>query len=84
MRIKNIVDIVTDRAPIGEKGRSINAIYVRARYVFNTLNNFIASADSQITDEHVEDLPSSGFTLIPQEKQVFPRSHAFYIQSFGS
>ncbi|CAF0732257.1 unnamed protein product [Adineta ricciae] len=69
LRIKNIVDIVTDRAPIGEKGRSINAIYVRARYVFNTLNNFIASADPQITDEHVEDLPSSGFTLIPQEKQ---------------
>ncbi|UJR26727.1 hypothetical protein I4U23_008042 [Adineta vaga] len=59
LRIKSIVDIIQDRAPIGEKGRSINSLYIRARYVYNTINSFISSADLQITDEHVEDSSSN-------------------------
>ena len=37
LRLKSIVDIVNERAPIGEKGRLINSLYVRARFVYNTL-----------------------------------------------
>ncbi|CAF4179279.1 unnamed protein product [Rotaria sp. Silwood2] len=59
LRIKSIVDIVNERSPIGEKGRTINSLYIRARFVYNTLNNFIASADPQITDEHVDNSSSS-------------------------
>ncbi|CAF1016050.1 unnamed protein product [Rotaria sordida] len=59
LRIKSIVDIVSERPPIGEKGRTINSLYIRARFVYNTLNNFIASADLQITDEHVDNSSSS-------------------------
>jgi hypothetical protein len=52
---------------------------MRARSVHNTLNNFIASSDPQITDEHVDDASSSSssdelasqFVLTPKEKMVF-------------
>lgn len=74
LRLKSIVDMVTDRAPIGEKGRTINSIYIRARYVYNTINNFISSADPQITDENVGDSASdesnAQFVLTTQEKLV--------------
>ena len=77
LRIKNIVDIVNDRPLIGEKGRTINSLYIRARFVYNTLNNFIASADTQITDEHVDSSSSlsgsesnSQLILTLQEKKV--------------
>jgi hypothetical protein len=72
LRMKSIVDIITERAPIGEKGRTINSLYIRARFVYNTLTNFIASADPQITDEHVDDSNASNsqLALTPQEKMV--------------
>ncbi len=72
LRMKSIVDIVTDRAPIGEKGRTINSLYIRARFVYNTLTNFIASADPQITDEHVDDTNASNsqLALTSEEKMV--------------
>lgn len=63
---------------IGEKGRTINALYIRARFVYNTLKNFIASADPEITDENVDNSSSfassesaSQLCLTPQEKLVF-------------
>ncbi|CAF3621323.1 unnamed protein product [Rotaria socialis] len=75
LRLKSIVDIISDRPLIGEKGRTVNSLYIRARFVYNTLNNFIASADPMITDEHVENSSSvssgesnSQVVLIPQEK----------------
>ncbi len=75
--MKSIVDIVNERPVIGEKGRTINSLYIRARFVYNILNNFIASADSQITDEHVDDSSSSSsgegnsqLVLTRQEKLV--------------
>jgi hypothetical protein len=76
LRIKSIVDIVNERPLIGEKGRTVNSLYIRARFVYNALNNFIASADSQITDEHVDDSSSSSesnsqLSLTSQEKLVF-------------
>ena len=76
LRIKSIVDIVNERPPIGEKGRTINSLYIRARFVYNILNSFIASADSQITDEHVDDSTASSesnsqLALTTQEKLVF-------------
>ena len=75
LRLKSIVDIVSDRAAIGEKGRTINSLYLRARFVYNTLNHYMASADSQITDEHVDNSSSSNETngqlvLTAQEKIV--------------
>jgi hypothetical protein len=72
LRIKSIVDIVNERAPIGEKGRTINSLYIRARFVYNILNNFIASADPQITDEHVDVSSESNSQLVltTQEKMV--------------
>lgn len=75
LRIKSIVDIINDRPLIGEKGRTINNTYLRARFVYNIINNFIASADFQITDEHVDDCSSSNegtsqLVLTPQEKIV--------------
>ena len=75
LRIKSIVDIVNDRPLIGEKGRTINSLYIRARFVYNILNNFIASADPQITDEHVDDASSATesnnqLVLTPKEKMV--------------
>ncbi len=74
LRIKSIVDIVNERPPIGEKGRTINSLYIRARFVYNAINNFIASADLQITDEHVDDSSSSEsnsqLVLTRQEKMV--------------
>ncbi|CAF0951164.1 unnamed protein product [Adineta steineri] len=73
LRLKSIVDIVNDRPLIGEKGRSINSLYIRARFVYNTLNNFIASADFEITDEHVDNSSSNQLSnelaLTLQEKQ---------------
>jgi hypothetical protein len=74
--LKSIVDIINDRALIGEKGRTINSLYIRARFVYNTLNNFIASSDPQITDEHVDSSSSSDesvsqLVLTPKEKMVF-------------
>lgn len=72
--MKSIVDLIHERAPIGEKGRSINQLYIRARFVYNTINNFIASADAQITDEHVENSTTSEtasqLVLTQQEKNV--------------
>ncbi|CAF3398834.1 unnamed protein product [Rotaria sp. Silwood1] len=59
LRVKSIVDIVNERPLIGEKGRTINSLYIRARFVYNALNNFIASADPQITDEHIDNSSSS-------------------------
>lgn len=75
LRLKSIVDIIHDRAPIGEKGRTINSLYLRARFVYNTLNHYLSSADSQITDEHVGNGSSSNETngplvLTAQEKIV--------------
>ena len=74
LRLKSIVDLITDRALVGEKGRTVNSIYIRARFVYNTINNFIASADPQITDEHVGDSSSdesnAQFILTVQEKLV--------------
>ena len=70
--MKSIVDIISERAPVGEKGRTINSLYIRARFVYNALTNFIASADPQITDEHVDDSNTSNSQLVltPQEKMV--------------
>lgn len=77
LRMKSIVDIINERPPVGEKGRTINALYIRARFVYNTLHNFIASADPQITDEHVDNgstsstgESSSQLALTPLEKMV--------------
>lgn len=74
LRLKSIVDLIHDRAPVGEKGRSINQLYLRARFVYNAINNFIASADAQITDEHVENSTTSEtesqLVLTQQEKNV--------------
>jgi hypothetical protein len=84
--MKSIVDIVAERAPIGEKGRTINSLYIRARFVYNALANFIASADQQITDEHVDDSNTSNSQLVltPQEKMViqFRKSFQLTICSF--
>jgi hypothetical protein len=72
--LKSIVDLVTDRPNISDKGRTINSLYIRARFVYNAINNFIASADSQITDEHVDstssDETNSQYILSKQEKMV--------------
>jgi len=73
LRIKSIVDIINDRPLIGEKGRQINSLYIRARFVYNIINNFIASADLQITDEHIDDSSgesNSQLVLTRQEKMV--------------
>lgn len=75
LRLKSIVDLVQDRPSIGEKGRSVNSIYVRARFIFNALNNFIASADPQISVDHIDDFnnsteSSSQIVLTEKEKIV--------------
>lgn len=72
LRLKSIVDLIQNRPLIGEKGRTINTLYIRARFIYNTINNFISSADPQITDEHVENLSTddanSQLVLTAQEK----------------
>ena len=61
--------MIQERPAIGEKGRTINSLYVRARFVYNAINTFVASADPQITDEHVEDATGQ-YALTAQEKLV--------------
>lgn len=74
LRLKSIVDLIQNRPLVGEKGRTINTLYIRARFIYNTINNFISSADPQITDEHVENLSTddanSQLVLTAQEKNV--------------
>ncbi|CAF0781976.1 unnamed protein product [Didymodactylos carnosus] len=59
LRIKSIVDVIHNRKLVGEKGRPINNLFTRARFVFSTLNTYIASDDHSITDEHVDQRTSN-------------------------